>query len=154
MLSIVDGKKADSQLESSTRWGFFAPMSPLHRLLINLCTSDLPASRDFFVSLFDFEVQFDSDWFVSLKSKENGLELGLIAAGHELVPEAMQPMPPQGFYLTLVVAEVEAVYAKAQDMGVQVISPPTDTFYGQRRMLLKGPDGMVLDVSSMISPKE
>ncbi|MEM7657117.1 MAG: VOC family protein [Bacteroidota bacterium] len=129
-------------------------MSTINRLLINLCSTDLPTSRDFFVSLFDFEIQFDSDWFVSLTSSAAGSEIGLIAAGHELVPEDMRLMPPQGFYLTLVVESVEAVYEKAQQMEVTVISPPADTFYGQRRMLLQGPDGMVLDVSSLIPRTE
>ena len=33
-----------------------------------------------------------------------------------------------------------------------MIEPPTDLFYGQRRMLVVDPDGQILDVSSECPP--
>lgn len=121
----------------------------INRLLTNLCSDDLPKTRDFYVTLFDFSVPFESDWFVSLVSSDQGLALGIIDRTHELVPADYQTTP-QGFYLTIIVEDVDQAYTLAQDAGFPIISPPTDTFYGQRRMLLTDPNGVLVDVSSPI----
>lgn len=55
----------------------------IKRLLTNICSEDLEQSRNFSVSLFDFEISFDSDWFVHLVSKGNQLELGIISEAGE-----------------------------------------------------------------------
>ncbi|NER83488.1 MAG: hypothetical protein F6K42_28835, partial [Leptolyngbya sp. SIO1D8] len=87
------------------------------RLIPNICSQKLPESRDFYVNLFGFEVTFDSDWYVQVASPENPkLELGIIQQDNELVPLPFQATP-QGQYLTLVVDDVDAVYAKAQVMN-------------------------------------
>ncbi len=122
----------------------------MNRLLTNLCSDDLPATRDFYVTLFDFDVSFESDWFINLVSKDKGLELSIIDRTHELVPPDYQK-PPQGFYLTIVVEDVDQAHRAAQEASFRITSSPTDTFYGQRRMLLADPNGVLVDVSSPIS---
>ncbi len=95
----------------------------INRLLTNLCSDDLPKTRDFYVTLFDFSVPFESDWFVSLVSSDQGLALGIIDRTHELVPADYQTTP-QGFYLTIIVEDVDQAYTLAQDAGFPIISPP------------------------------
>jgi len=34
--------------------------------MTNICSDDLAKSRDFYTKLFDFNVDYDSDWFVHL----------------------------------------------------------------------------------------
>ncbi len=119
----------------------------IQRLLVNLCTRDLEASKAFYTDLFSFKVNFDSDWFVQLVSEKHGFELGLIQNDHEVVPQGTQGNP-QGFYLTLVVEDVDKIYQVAQSQGIEIIEPPSLTPYGQKRMILKTPEGANLDVSS------
>jgi uncharacterized glyoxalase superfamily protein PhnB len=121
----------------------------MQRLLINLCSNELEASKAFYTRLFHFQIAFDSDWFVNLKAPSNGMEIGLIADGHAIVPKGVVT-PPQGFYLTIVVEDADAIYEKAKALSYTIVSPPEDTFYGQRRLLLKDPNGVVVDVSSLI----
>ncbi len=117
-----------------------------------MLSGDLPRSRDWYVSLFGYEVEFDSDWFVHLQVPGSpALELGLIARDHEIVPDRLRPTPTGGL-LTLVVDDVDAVHRRAEAEGVEILEPPRDLFYGQRRMLLLDPDGMVVDVSSECPP--
>ena len=121
------------------------------RLIPNICSQKLAESRDFYVNLLEFEIAFDSDWYVQVASSTNSkLELGIIQQDHELVPPAFQKAP-QGHYLTLVVDNVDAIYAKAQTMDLEVLQPPKDEFYGQRRMLIVDPNGLLLDVSTPIA---
>jgi len=124
-------------------------MPTVNRLLTNICSRDLEASKAFYTKLFDFEAAYDSDWFVNLISKEHQLELGIISAESEIVPPQVQA-EPQGFYLTLVVENADAIFDLAKAEKLDILSEPEDTFYGQRRLLLRDPDGTVVDVSSPI----
>ncbi len=124
-------------------------MQTLNKLLINICATNLSASKDFYVTLFDFAVDYDSDWFIHLISEDKKLELGIIERSHELVPVEFQGRPG-GFYITLVVEDADAVFEVAKNNNFEVVERPTDTFYGQRRLLLKDPNDVLVDVSSPI----
>lgn len=120
------------------------------RLIPNICSTKLAESRDFYTRLLDLEVTFDSDWYVQLASTNTpGLELGILRQDHNLIPEAFRSSP-QGLYLTFVVDDVDAVYAKAQAMTIEILQPPADEFYGQRRLLITDPNGLLLDISAPI----
>lgn len=122
----------------------------INRLIPNICSDRLPESREFYTGLLGFALAYDSDWYVQVTSpRQPKLELGFIRRDHELVPEPYRTLP-QGMYLTIVVDDVDAIYKQAQSMGLEVFQPPQDEFYGQRRMLLTDPNGLLLDVSTPI----
>ena len=124
-------------------------MKTINRLMTNICSENLTESRDFYIKLFDFKVDYDSDWFVHLISKDKKLELGIIDRTNEIVPKDFQNNP-QGFYVTFVVDNADEIYKIAESEKFEIISEPKDTFYGQRRLLLKDPNGALVDVSSPI----
>lgn len=124
-------------------------MKTITRMMTNICSDKLSESKDFYTKLFDFRVDYDSDWFVHLISKDKQLELGIVERTNELVPEEFQTHP-QGFYITFVVQSADEVYETAKKEGLEIIANPTDTIYGQRRLLLKDPNGTLVDVSSPI----
>jgi predicted enzyme related to lactoylglutathione lyase len=121
----------------------------IQRIIVNICASNLKSSKEFYISLFDFEVTYDSNWFIHLTSKNISPEIGLIDQDHELVPKSFSKRS-NGFYLTIVVANVDDLYNEIKTTQIPVIEKPTDTFYGQRRMLITDPDGTLIDVSSVI----
>ena len=118
------------------------------RILINIISSELEESTNFYTQLFGLTVQFESDWFVQLVSEKSGLEIGLLIANHDLVPAEFQGAPA-GFYLTLVVDDANAIYKKANAMGIEILQELEMTDYGQLRMLIKDPAGALIDVSSI-----
>ena len=124
-------------------------MKTINRLMTNICSECLPESRDFYIHLFDFKIDFDSDWFVHLISESKNLELGIISKPHDIVPKEAQ-VNPSGIYITFVVENTDAIFELAKTINCEIISEPHDTFYGQRRLLLKDPNGVVVDVSSPI----
>ena len=124
-------------------------MKTINRLMTNICSDNLEESRDFYTKLFDFHVDYDSDWFVHLISKDKKLELGIIDRTNEIVPKDFQNNP-QGFYMTFVVDNTDEIFKIAESENFEIISRPTDTFYGQRRLLLKDPNGTLVDISSPI----
>ncbi|MFK7801946.1 MAG: VOC family protein [Anaerolineae bacterium] len=52
-------------------------------------------------------------------------------------------------YITFVVDDCETIFEKAQGLGVEIVQEPEMTFYGQKRLLLKDPAGILVDVSSI-----
>ncbi len=123
----------------------------ISRSFVNICSDRLPETRDFYVELLGFEVGFDSDWFVQLSAADSDATIGIMRRDHELVPEQVRGAA-SGSYVTVVVDDVEPVFTRAEELGVQVIEPPTDLFYGQRRMLVIDPNGVLVDVSSPTAP--
>ena len=121
----------------------------LQRLMTNICSDKLEESKFFYQKLFDLIIAFDSDWFVQLQSADSGLELGIIDKNNDLVPMSYRAQA-NGFYLTLVVENADVVFAKAKELGIKILQEPEDTSYGQRRLLLKDPNEVLIDVSSPI----
>lgn len=127
----------------------------VNRAFVNVLSDRLPETRDFYAGLLGLTVAFDSDWFVNLQDPDKpGNELGVWRRDHALVPEehrAVAPSGPSGTILTFVVDDVEAVHRRAEALGRTIVEPPRDTFYGQRSMLLKDPNGQLVDVSTPTS---
>ena len=122
------------------------------RAFFTILSDDLPRSRSWYTSLFGYRVEFDSDWFVHLQDPDQStLELGLLARDHEIAPRSARDRAVGGM-VTLVVDDVDALHAEVVGRGIEVIEPPTNLFYGQRRMLIVDPDGQLLDVSSECPP--
>lgn len=114
--------------------------------------SDLPAMKAWYTGLLGWDTEFDSDWFVHLKAPDApGVELGILAADHEIVPSGLAPSA-MGVLLTIVVDDVDNVHDQAQRLGHEIVEAPRDLFYGQRRMILRDPVGMLVDVSSDCEP--
>jgi predicted enzyme related to lactoylglutathione lyase len=119
----------------------------INRMMTNICSEKLSESRDFYARLFDFTIDYDSDWFVHLISKNKQLELGIIDINSEVVPKDIRKKPA-GTYITFVVDHVDEVFKVAKLNAYEIVQAPENTFYGQRRMLLKDPNNYIIDVSS------
>jgi len=119
----------------------------IERLLTNVCSKDLEKSKEFYVSLFNFNIDYDSDWFVHLRSTGSGLELGIISETSEIVPEQAKG-ESSGVYLTFVVESVDELFLKAKRLKLNILQAPLTTPYGQKRMIVLAPEGTVCDVSS------
>lgn len=127
-------------------------MSGPSRNFFTVFSTQLVRSTSWYVELLGYRVEFASDWFVQLQSaSQSSVELGLLAREHDLVPAQFRDKPSGGM-LTVVVNDVDAVHQLAQSRAETIIEEPTNQFYGQRRLLLLDPDGLLVDVSSECTP--
>lgn len=121
----------------------------MNRAFTNILSSNVTETASFYQELLQMNRHFDSDWFVILTHADcHNFEFGILDRNNPLVPEKARHQPA-GVLLTFVVDDVEATFLKAKDMNVAIIEEPTDTPYGQRRMLVEDPDGTLVDVSSL-----
>lgn len=132
----------------------------VNRIVTNICSDDLVESKNFYTKLLGFEVMYQSDWYIQLVAPLEPdsaagsaapaaptIEVGIIQRDHELVPARYQAAPT-GMYVTFVVKDVDTVYAVALELGLEILQPPRNEFYGQRRFLTLDPNGCLIDVSS------
>lgn len=118
-------------------------------------TKDLKASRDFYVQWLDFEVVFEASWFVYMQSKgERKLSFALIDEKHPSTPPAYGAFNGRGSFLTLQVADAEAVYNQLREKKAPISYALTKEDWGQLRFGLTDPNGLYLDIVQQIEPKE
>lgn len=120
----------------------------MKRAFTSILVADPERSARFYEQLLGMNRHGDFGWFVILTHEGiPGLEFGILNRDHETVPAALAKAAG-GALLTFVVDNVTESYARAQAMEADVLEAPTDMPYGQRRMLVRDPDGLVLDISS------
>lgn len=120
----------------------------LNRVLFNVLCKDLPTSVAFYRRIVSFETIHESDWFVVLTPPgQPNVQLGLIDQISEFTPRHAWGMH-QGSYLTLVVDDVFAALEAARAVEADILEEPVALDYGQTRMLIRDPNGMILDLST------
>lgn len=124
----------------------------MKRSFVNILSSDVEKTSIFYEDLLGMKRHFNSDWFVILTHDDvKGLEFGVLQRDNPIVPISIR-QSPAGVIVTFVVDDCDDIHRVALKLEADVIEPPTDMPYGQRRMLLRDPDGTVLDVSAPTAP--
>jgi catechol 2,3-dioxygenase-like lactoylglutathione lyase family enzyme len=120
----------------------------LTRVLFNILVKDMAASVAFYRRIVDLQAIYESEWFVVLApAGQPNVQIGLIDEVSEFAPRHAWGTH-EGAYLTFVVDDVFRALEAAREMGVEVIEEPVALDYGQTRMLVRDPNGMILDLST------
>lgn len=124
----------------------------MQRAFTNILSADVSRTAAFYEAVLGMHRHYESDWFIILSHAEMpGLEFGILKRDSEIVPAALRAAPA-GVLVTFVVADCDAAHAAALAAGAEIVTPPTDMAYGQRRMLLRDPDGTAVDISAPTAP--
>jgi catechol 2,3-dioxygenase-like lactoylglutathione lyase family enzyme len=93
--------------------------------------SERPAdTRDFFVGLLGFEVAMDMGWVVTVASPTNPSVQVTIVGNDDMSAPG----------ISVGVADVDAVHAKAVEQGFEIIYPLRDEEWGVRHFMLREPE--------------
>jgi catechol 2,3-dioxygenase-like lactoylglutathione lyase family enzyme len=102
-------------------------------------SSDRPAeTRAFFVDLLGFEVAMDLGWVITLSSPNNPTAQVTIIGNED-------PAAPG---ISVEVDDVDAVHARAAELGLEIAYPLRDEEWGVRRFMLREPSGTTVNVVS------
>jgi catechol 2,3-dioxygenase-like lactoylglutathione lyase family enzyme len=101
--------------------------------------SDRPAeTRQFFVDLLGFEDAMDLGWVATVASPNNrSVQVNIISNDDPSAPG-----------ISVEVADVDAVHAKAVEKGFEIAYPLRDEDWGVRRFMLREPSGTLVNVVS------
>jgi catechol 2,3-dioxygenase-like lactoylglutathione lyase family enzyme len=110
----------------------------IRRAVPNIRSDRPDDTRDFFVDLLGFEVAMDLGWVTTVASPENPSVQITIVSGED-------PAAPG---ISVEVADVDAVHAKAVERGFEIAYSLRDEDWGVRRFMLRDPSGTTVNVLS------
>ena len=101
--------------------------------------ADRPSeTRDFFVEVLGFDVVMDMGWIVTVASPTTPSAQVTIVGNDDMAAPG----------ISVEVADVDAVHAKAVERGSEIVYPLRDEEWGVRRFMLREPSGTVINVLS------
>lgn len=116
-----------------------------------ICTDDLATSKAFYLRHFPFELTFEADWYVSLRTVgERPFELALLDRSHTTIPEGFRNAFGGGLLLNFEVEDVDSVYEAFREAGLPIHLELRDEAFGQRHFISQDPSGVLLDIIKVI----
>jgi catechol 2,3-dioxygenase-like lactoylglutathione lyase family enzyme len=119
-----------------------------------IATGDVAAAHDFYARHFGFEATFAADWYVSLHRPDAPqYELALLDADHPTVPEGHRVPVRGGLILNFEVDDVDAEHRRlVGEAGLTELLPLRTEEFGQRHFIVEAPDGVMVDVITVVPP--
>jgi catechol 2,3-dioxygenase-like lactoylglutathione lyase family enzyme len=110
----------------------------IKRAVPNLRSERPEETRDFFVGLLGFEPAMDLGWVMTVASPDNPSAQVTIISNDD-------PAAPG---ISVGVDDVDAVHARAIELGYEIAYPLRDEDWGVRRFMLREPGGTTVNVVS------
>ena len=122
------------------------------RIVPNLSSEAFMASRDFYAAMFDLVVSVElDDWYLQLMSESDTmLNIGFVKPDHELFAGRTASHGTYGVVLTVHVDDVDEAYKRAKRLGAEIAAEIRNEDYGQRHFLVVDPNGLVVNVMSIL----
>ena len=112
----------------------------IRRIVPDLHTADVAASRELYVDVLGLEVAMDLGWIVTYVAPGN--PTAQISVMRDDASAAVQPD------VSIEVDDVDAVHAAAVSRGYEIVHPLTDEPWGVRRFFVRDASGTVLNILS------
>ena len=112
----------------------------IKRVVPDIVSDRIDESRKFYTEFLGFDVAMDMGWVLTFASPSNPTAQITVVQGSD------KAMPKPN--MSIEVADVDAVYAKAVALGLQIVYPPTDEPWGVRRFFVTDPNGVIINVLS------
>ena len=112
----------------------------IRRVIPNIKSERFEESRKFYGEFLGFDIAMDMGWIVTFASPSNPTaQVTLLAE-----PGSAAPHPQ----ISIEVADVDSIYAKAVARVLDIVYPLTDEPWGVRRFFVTDPNGVVINVMS------
>jgi catechol 2,3-dioxygenase-like lactoylglutathione lyase family enzyme len=114
-------------------------MTNIRRIVPNIRTTDLPATRAFYGEILGLEVAMDLGFIETFTSPNNPtVQVSFIRAD----PSGLDPQ------LTVEVADIDELHSRARTHGADIVYSLTDEPWGVRRFFVRDPNGTIVNVMS------
>jgi catechol 2,3-dioxygenase-like lactoylglutathione lyase family enzyme len=112
----------------------------IKRVVPDIVSERIDESRKFYTEFLGFDVAMDMGWVLTFASPSNPTaQITLVRR-----PQKAGPHPN----LSIEVEDVDAIYAKAVALGLQIVYPLTDEPWDVRRFFVIDPNGVIINVLS------
>jgi uncharacterized glyoxalase superfamily protein PhnB len=114
----------------------------VRRIVPDIRSTRLDDSRVFYADFLSLKVAMDLGWIVTFVSPNN--PTAQISVMRDDNPSTLLPN------VSIEVADVDEVHARAIEHGLQIVYPLTNEPWGIRRFFVVDPNGVIVNVSSHI----
>jgi predicted enzyme related to lactoylglutathione lyase len=108
------------------------------RIKPNILSNDFAASRAFYNGVIGLDGGDGLDWILFFGTDKPEVQLSVMA---------LDIRAHQHHALSIEVDDVDAVHARAQAAGAEIVYPITDQEWGLRRFFVRDPNGVVINVT-------
>ena len=120
-----------------------------------LVVRDVEKATRFYVDYLDFTPVFESPDYVHLSHSRNSVELALMRSGEcAQMKEFENATSGSGIWIGLDVADADAEYEMLKQKGLEIVQPPTDQPWGERTIVVRDPDGVLVYLAHKIPVAE
>ncbi|MFI7118124.1 VOC family protein [Amycolatopsis sp. NPDC049868] len=113
---------------------------------ISLTVDDVAASSRFFTGHFGFTEQMAAEGFVSLGHETAKVNIVLLQAGIEVLPENLRQQRASGVIVAFTVENLEAEEKRLRDEGVEITLPLREEPWGERLFMVTDPNGVPVEL--------
>ena len=107
-------------------------------IIADLAVDDLESARAFYADYLGLEnEEFNLGWVARFTSPETGASVQVLTED-----ETGQTNP----VASVLVEDVDAAFAEAQEQGIEIVHPLTHEEWGVRRFFVRAPDGNVFNI--------
>ena len=110
----------------------------VRRIVPDIRSKQLDTSRQFYVDVLGLEVAMDMGFIVTLRSSTN--PTAQVSLVRDDGSSAILP------HMSVEVADVDDVHARAVSQGFKVVYPLTNESWGVRRFFVTDPNGTIINV--------
>ena len=110
----------------------------VNRVIPDIKVDDLDTAREFYAGFLGLsDEEFNLGWVARFTSPETGASVQVLTedeTGHT------NPVA------SVLVEDVDAAFAEAQEQGIEIVHPLTNEEWGVRRFFVRAPDGNVFNI--------
>ncbi|NNC89981.1 MAG: glyoxalase [Akkermansiaceae bacterium] len=112
----------------------------IKRIVPDISSEQMDESRKFYAGFLGLELAMDMGWVLTFASPGNPTaQITVLQASTSAIPN------PD---VSIEVEDVDAVHAKAVELGLKVVYPLTNEPWGVRRFFVEDPNGAVVNILS------
>lgn len=121
------------------------------KLWSGIVTEKIQASKAFYVTYFNCEVLFDSDWFILLNL--GGCELGFMLPEQDSQAAIFRkPFTGQGIWIAIDVEDAAAEFDRLKQTDIEIIEPLKQEPWGDYHFVVRDPNGIGVDIVQHNAP--
>lgn len=125
------------------------------KLNAGIVTDKLAETKAFYTEVLGFGVSFENEFYLLLHTPNQKSEISFLLPNHpSQQPLFHKAFQGQGMYLTIEVDDVDKVYKKLKNKGVEIKIDIRNEPWGDRHFAIQDPNGIGIDLVEYSPPAE
>ena len=123
------------------------------KLNAGIITNKIEETKAFYTQTLGFGITFENDFYLLMHTPNQQAELSFLLPNHPSQKPIFQaPFNGKGMYLTIEVADVDALYQEIKAKGVDIAIELRDEPWGDRHFAIVDPNGIGIDLVKYAPP--